>query len=136
MNKIFFTWLLLLLSVAGLHAQNPDICLLKKINPDTTTSHYWKQTSNSAYWLPAALSLGQIGYGFIAGDAYSKRCGVEMLISVGIGQLLSTGVKNIVKRPRPFQTWPDDIHPVNYSPGTSFPSGHTTLAFTTATALS
>ena len=137
MNKIILACLLASqLITAGVKAQNADINLLRKINPDTTTSRYWKQTSNAAYWLPAALSLGQIGYGFIAADDYSKRCGVEVLIRAGIGQLLSGGVKNIVKRPRPVQTWPQYIHPVNYSPGTSFPSGHTTLAFSTATALS
>lgn len=136
-NKLnFYCLVICLLFTGGLSAQNADVRLLKTINPDTITSQYWKQTSNSAYWLPAGLSLGQLGYGLISGDSYSKRCGVEMLITLGIGQLLSGGVKNIVKRPRPVQSWPTDIHPENYHPGTSFPSGHTTLAFSAATALS
>ncbi len=66
-------------------AQNFDINLLKKINPDTIpTSKYWKQISNSVYWVPAAVSLGQIGYGFWANDPLSKRYGVETAVSAGI----------------------------------------------------
>ena len=112
-----------LLPTSPLAAQNAVVRLLKAINPDTITSPYWKQTSNSAYWLPVGLSIGQIGYGFISDDSYSKRCGVEVLITVGIGQLLPGGIKNMVKRPRPVQTWPNDIHPENYHPGTPFHPG-------------
>jgi membrane-associated phospholipid phosphatase len=117
-------------------SQNFDINLLKKINPNTPvpTSNYWKQTSNSAYWLPATLCLGQLSYGFIQNDVNAKRGGVEMAISVGIGQIFANSLKYTINRPRPYQSWPNDIHPINYGLGLSFPSGHTTVAFSTSTA--
>lgn len=119
-----------------LQAQNFDINLLKKINPDTVpSSKYWKQTSNSVYWVPAAVSLGQIGYGFAADDPLSKRYGVETAVSVGIGQLLSSGLKYVFNRPRPYASYPNDIHPQNYGLKYSFPSGHTAAAFSTASSL-
>lgn len=137
MRTIIFSWVIIVLFIpVTLPAQNFDINLLKKINPDTITSAYWKETSNSAHWLTGALFVGQVAYGYAANDAYSKRCGVELLITTGIGQLFSVSLKNIINRPRPVQSWPNDIHPINYATGVSFPSGHTTLAFTTATALS
>lgn len=130
--------LMLFIYPIGLNAQNFDIDLLKKINPNTPvpTSTYWKQTSNSAYWLPASLCLGQLGYGFIENDVQAKRGGVEMAISVGIGQIFTGGLKYIINRSRPYQSWPNDIHPINFQPDLSFPSGHTTVAFSTATAFS
>jgi membrane-associated phospholipid phosphatase len=127
--------LFVLLFPVCLFAQHFDIDLLNKINPDTPSSAYQHQISNSAYWLPAVVSVGQLGYGFLADDPLAKRYGVETAISVGIGQLLSAGVKHLVKRPRPYQSWPELIHPENYGTGPSFPSGHTTAAFSTAASL-
>lgn len=134
MAKKCFPLFLLLLPVC-LFAQNFDIHYLHKINPDTLTSSYWKATSNSAYWLPVAVSVGQLGYGFVADDPLAKRYGVETAISVSIGQLMSAGIKHIVNRARPYESWPDLIHPENYGTGPSFPSGHTTAAFSTAASL-
>lgn len=123
----------------GLHRlANPanfDINLLDRINPDTPRSAFVRQISNSAYWLPAAITLGELGYGFIADDGPSKRYGVETGVTVGIGQLMSIGLKHLFKRPRPFMSYPERIHPINYGTGPSFPSGHTTLAFSTAASL-
>jgi len=112
-----------------------DINLLDKVNPDTPKSIVIRQISNSAYWLPAAVVVGELGYGFAANDALNKRYAVETGVSVGIGQLMSIGLKHLFKRPRPFMSYPDRINPVNYGTGPSFPSGHTTLAFSTATSL-
>lgn len=112
-----------------------DINLLDKINPDTPASQYQKQISNSAYWLPAAVVVGELGYGLINNDALNKRYAVETTVTVGIGQAISIGLKQLFNRPRPFMTFPDRIHPINYGTGPSFPSGHTTLAFSTATSL-
>lgn len=114
---------------------NFDINLLDKINPDTLSNKLQRQISNSAYWLPAAVVVGELGYGFASDDPVSKRYGVETGVSVGIGQLMSIGLKHLFNRPRPFMSYPDRIHPINYGTGPSFPSGHTTLAFSTAASL-
>lgn len=110
-----------------------DINLLDKINPDTVpASWFQQQISNSAYWLPAAIVVGELGYGLADGDDLSKRYAVETGVTVGIGQLMSIGLKHLFNRPRPYMSYPDRIHPINYGTGPSFPSGHTTLAFSTA----
>lgn len=132
----YFHIIILIVFPAFLQAQHFDIDLLKKINPDTLSGQkFWKQTSNSIYWLPAAVSLGQIGYGLAKDDKLFTRYGVETAVSAGIGQLLSTGMKFIFNRPRPYASYPNDIHPENYGLKYSFPSGHTAAAFSTASSL-
>ena len=148
-NRLWLQWLLILIFPLSVMAQDSlpagitvpsgaasfDIHLLDKINPDTPSSAYQRQISNSAYWVPAAIVVGELGYGFIADDPLNKRYAVQTGITVGIGQAMSIGLKHLFKRPRPFMSYPDIIHPVNYGTGPSFPSGHTTLAFSTATSL-
>ena len=48
---------------------------------------------------------------------------------------LTEGLKWTVQRPRPYIAWPDELHPVRTTFGYSFPSGHTSLTFATATSL-
>ena len=145
--------LVLLLLPFSLWAQNPldervpkdtiytpwrghfDIDLLDKLNPDPPRSIIEKQISNSAYWLPPAIILGELSYGLIDNNKEYKRYALETTLSVGLGQGISYGLKYLLKRPRPYMSYPDRIHPVNFSMEPSFPSGHTTLAFSTATAL-
>lgn len=119
-------------------AQNFDIRLVDKINPDTIpTSTFWRQTSSSAHWLPIAISVGQIAYGFAANDKLSKKYGVETAVDAGFSQLLSVGLKCIIKRQRPYNnnTWPRRIFPAHYNTDYSFPSGHTAAAFSTMASL-
>ena len=56
-------------------------------------------------------------------------------VSIGVDGVITYGMKVGIGRPRPFVSYPDLYH---YSLETtqSFPSGHTSLAFATATALS
>lgn len=137
-RKVFRVWLAVLLICpffSFAQHQDFDLRLLDRINPDTLTSSFQKTISNSAYLVPAVVTVAEIGYGFLANDPASKRYGVETAISVGIGQGISVGLKHLFNRPRPYESWPDIIHPVNYGTGPSFPSGHTTLAFSTAASM-
>lgn len=56
-------------------------------------------------------------------------------VSLGVNSALTYGLKYGVNRPRPYVTYPEII-PFDTETSASFPSGHTSLAFTTATALS
>ena len=118
-------------------SQNMDIDLLRKFNSRNPTGQtYWLQTSNSAYWMAPTLTAGNLAYGLLYKDKKAMRSGFESALSVGICLAVSGGVKTLVNRPRPTQTYPDQIQSYSNSEGKSFPSGHTTLAFATATTLS
>lgn len=136
MNKIRFIFLFSLLSVR-VSSQNIDLRILKSIN--RTDHKLWdesmKVTSNGVYPFmvisPAALWLT----GYVNKDETMKRNGVKTVISIGATMLIAEGLKESVRRKRPYEQYPDDIIPRKKSPGFSFPSGHTSVAFATATAL-
>jgi len=118
-------------------AQNADINLLKRINSnDPSRQTYWMQTSHSAYWVAPTYTIGTLGYGLLYKDKAAVKKGFESAVSIGISIVVSGGLKTLVNRPRPTQSYPYDIKSYTYSEGKSFPSGHTAIAFATATTLS
>jgi membrane-associated phospholipid phosphatase len=117
------------------YAQNIDVDILKGINPRYPTSQYWIQTSSSAYWVPGTFTVGSLAYGFIANDYKEKMRGCQSLISVGTAIVFTEILKPIVHRTRPGDAYPNEIFPNSPTHGSSFPSGHTTLAFATATTI-
>lgn len=136
--KRFF--LLLSLSACSslfVFGQNVDLSILKSINPQNPNSGYWLQTSHSAYWVPGAISFGTLTTGLIKKDKKLQRDGCELLISIGSATLVSELMKSTVRRRRPAEKYPNDVFPntISVARGRSFPSGHTALAFATATTL-
>lgn len=118
-------------------SQNMDIDLLRKLNANNPGGqYYWLHTSNSVYWAAPTATMGTLAYGLIYKDKKAMKNGFESALSIGICLAVSGGVKCIVNRPRPDQSYPGMINTYTTSDGKSFPSGHTTLAFATATTLS
>ena len=117
------------------HAQNLDVDILKGINPQYPNSKIWMQTSNSAYAVPLSIAVGQMSYGIIAKDRHERNNSFEMLMSVGVASLLSQSMKASVNRMRPQYKYPDEIFSLTPARTKSFPSGHATIAFATATTL-
>jgi membrane-associated phospholipid phosphatase len=135
-SKIFwFLIIFLVLKPQISLAQNLDVNILKGINPMYPDSEYWIQTSSSVYWLPAVFAFGSLGYGYIRDDKQVTRNGFELLISIGISQLISEALKISVNRERPADKYPLEIFVNSTTHGGSFPSGHTSAAFATATTL-
>ena len=122
-------------STGVVNAQNIDLDILKGINPRNPNSQYMIQTSASAYWLPAAACVGTFVYG-IAGKDYNRKVkGYELIISIGSAIAVAESLKPIVNRTRPAYAYPNEIFANSASHGSSFPSGHATLAFSTAATL-
>ena len=117
------------------HAQNLDVDILKGINPQYPNSKIWMQTSNSAYAAPLSIAIGQMSSGIIAKDRHERNNSFEMLMSVGVASLLSQSMKASVNRMRPQYKYPDEIFSLTPARTKSFPSGHATIAFATATTL-
>jgi len=74
--------------------------------------------------------------GLSKGDRELQIKSLETGASVIIATSLSLSVKYIVKKPRPYVSYPDYILKKGHGGALSFPSGHTTTAFATATSLS
>jgi membrane-associated phospholipid phosphatase len=120
-------------TVSQLQSQNLDVDILKGINPRNPNSQYWIQTSASAYWVPAVVSFGTLAYGLIENDKHAKRNAYELFINVGVSTIINEGIKISVNRTRPADRYPNEIFANSVTHGSSFPSGHTALAFATAT---
>jgi len=118
-------------------AQNLDLVVLRSLNSSNPSSQtYWIQTSNSVYWVPTTALMSGLSYGLLAKDKRVLRSTFESALGIGISVAVSSGIKQLVNRPRPSQSYPDEINSYTSSTGKSFPSGHTSLAFSTATVLS
>lgn len=121
----------------GSSAQSLDFSMLRAINKNEYPN--WdksmKITSHSIYPIMVAAPGSLLLTGYIKDDKIMMRNGVKTGISIGFSALLSTGLKYAINRPRPFVQYPNDIIKRTDVGPYSFPSGHTTTAFATATAL-
>ncbi len=133
------TLLFLLFNIASaspILSQNLDVRILKSINPDNPNSVYWERTSQSAYWIAGGITVGSYLYGLTTKNETAKQNGIEALITLGINRVMTTVFKELTDRRRPYEKYPADIQVLSYSSSSSFPSGHASLAFATATSIS
>lgn len=92
------------------------------------------KASFSMYPLTQVSVVGVLMHGYVKGDKALIRSGYKSIITLGVAVGLGTYLKDIIKRGRPHTEYSDIIQ--RHKPSTySFPSGHTTAAFASATAL-
>ena len=119
-------------------SQNADIDLLYSIHSNNSSG--WDKTNKifSQSMTPVCIAAPSVMflYGHFGHDSIAKRNSLVM----GAGLLASTaitlGMKYSFNRKRPFVTYPDLITRKSEAGSPSFPSGHTSSAFATATSLS
>jgi undecaprenyl-diphosphatase len=121
-----------------MQAQNPEVSILKSLNSGNMPC--WDKTmrgvSFSVYGTMPATPIGIWTQGYITKDPVMMRNGYKSAACIGIALATSTSLKYLVNRQRPFVKYPNDITQRDPHVGPfSFPSGHTTSAFATATAL-
>lgn len=119
-------------------AQNADIEILSKINhePSVFLRDYSKTISNTTtiagFSVPAIIGVA----GLIEKDDDLLKSGLYIAGSQVITVGLTYSLKNLINRQRPYTAYPDEITPYETLSSKSFPSGHTSFAFATATSLS
>ena len=133
--------LLIMMTAPALYSisvgQNLDYRILKKLQDHRTEtgSEVMRWTSNSVVLAPLA-PLGMAIGGWAADDKPLLADAATVGASMGTSLALVMGTKYIVRRPRPYIKYEGDLMSVTTEPDPSFPSGHTVLAFSTATSLS
>jgi len=134
--RIFLLLILTSYSFASF-SQNADLRILKSIN--RTDHKAWDEsmriTSDGVYPFMGIAPVALWITGYVNKDEKLKRDGVKTVIAIGANVAIMYGLKEAVRRPRPFVSYPDDIILRQKTSGFSFPSGHTSCAFATATAL-
>lgn len=136
MLKTFAVIIFSLVICFNTSAQNLDIDLLKNINVgrNTNLDHPLEGISQSVYPVSLAVPIGLLGVGFIKKDKDLQRKGLTATASLVASFGTTYVLKRIIKRERPYAKYPF-IQPAILETDPSFPSGHTTGAFTTATTL-
>lgn len=92
--------------------------------------------TNSVDYGGIGLPIGLLATGLIRKDKIMTMNSFEMMTTTIVGSLLTTSTKLLFERDRPFVTYPNDIFKHGKAGSHSFPSGHTSMAFATATSIS
>ena len=118
-------------------AQNPDINLLRDINLNRSKSldGTFNSITNSAVPLSFAAPVIFWGIGKISGNEKLLQQGVISGSAVALTISVSYLIKYTVNRSRPYKTY-SDIQSFSTDNTPSFPSNHTSVAFSAATSLS
>ena len=119
------------------YSQHADIDILKSINKNETTfkNTYFEFTASSVNPVSIAVPVGIAVTGFITHDKNLKLDALYMGGSILVSSLVTFSTKHIVNRKRPFYKYPFIIKRDTEEYWLSFPSGHTSAAFCTATSL-
>lgn len=137
MQKIISVFVIALSSffITPAHAQNWDINLLKNINPQNPKAGFWSATSSSVYPVSGALPVGLLVVGYIDKNKKIQQEGWQAAGALAINLVITEGLKYSINRERPYEKY-SFIYPYDASEnGKSFPSGHVSMAFATATTL-
>lgn len=118
-------------------SQNIDIELLRDINlhRNTQLDPTFRFVTNTASPVSIGAPVFIYGLGLIQKNPDIQRKGLYIVASAITATILTTSTKYILKRERPFVTYPE-IQKETHAGSPSFPSGHTSIAFSTATSLS
>ncbi len=137
-SKRFIFFLFALLSGSGIRAQNLDVRLLRPIFDDRTNfkDHFFKADAQSVEFINILAPVGIFAAGYIHHDGRLERDAAFIAGAYAVSALLTQSAKAIIKRARPFETYPQFFTDRYDGGGYSFPSGHGSAAFCTATSLS
>jgi membrane-associated phospholipid phosphatase len=118
-------------------AQNLDIEILRSINVGRSQrlDPAFKFVSKTATPVSLGLPLTYLVLGGLNKNKAQFNLGWKTGITIASAMTISTILKYVINRPRPYEKY-DDIQALSSDFTPSFPSGHTTSAFCTATTLS
>ena len=117
---------------------NLDVTLFRRINDGRSPFLDKVVNVNNELFYPVGTvaPLGFLSYGILSGSEYETDTGILASVAEIVSYGVSYGLKQIVKRPRPFVTLPN-VHVTSMSSADSYslPSGHAAGAFALATSL-
>jgi membrane-associated phospholipid phosphatase len=128
---------IIMLLPCSMQAQSNDIEWLRSINGTRGSSAdaFMNGISQSTYPISFAIPASQLLIGYLKKDTQTIRNGWQTVASLGTTVVVGYGMKYAINRSRPYESY-KDIVPYHYDTDPSFPSGHTSIAFATATSIS
>ncbi|MBK9935051.1 MAG: phosphatase PAP2 family protein [Cytophagaceae bacterium] len=133
-RTLFFLYFIFLYHLS--FSQNWNIELLRKINLERNPSFDdgLRKLTNSITYTDIGTPAILFTVASIRHDSLGKRKAIYVGSSLLLSAAISGIIKKTVKEPRPFVTYPE-IQKLTKAGSESFPSGHTTDAFSMATSL-
>lgn len=138
-----FTIIILLFGIFSditteIKAQNTDTELLRGVYDIKGTIGLSKFISNTTTVTSFGVPVAMATFAFINKDDDLLKSAIYTTAALGVNSVLTYSIKHTVNRLRPYKAYPDEFQALDNSTGSSpsFPSGHTSLAFATATSLS
>ncbi len=133
--RVFLFFLMMPLQMV--QAQSLDLRLYDELytNRNTGLDGAMNVVSFTVYPIAAAVPLAQMIYAFAMHDAKSFDNAIQTGTALFINTALTYSIKEIAHRERPYDAHPQYI-PYERDGSPSFPSGHVSFAFATATTLS
>ena len=135
MKKSILCFLIGWMALFQASAQNWDINTVKKVN-NWDMHDLSRGLSHSGLVLPVGVPTAMGVYALIKKDQPLLKEAIYIGTSVIEALGITMAMKYTFDRQRPYEKYPDLIHPVSTEPDPSFPSGHTAAAFSLATSLS
>lgn len=93
-----------------------------------------KVTSNTTNLVGMGIPLTMLVVAYADGDSKLRQAGWQATESLALTGVLTWGLKYTFREKRPFQKWPDIVK-LGSGGSYSFPSGHSSMAFSTATSV-
>ncbi|ULQ53795.1 phosphatase PAP2 family protein [Flavihumibacter fluvii] len=114
-----------------------DKSTLIELSEDRTNGQtkFFQAVSNSTGAISAFIPAVLLIAGEIKGDKPMVQKALYIGESIAVSSVITWGLKYSINRPRPAAQYPGEIAAASTGGSPSFPSGHTSLAFSTATAL-
>lgn len=131
-----FLFILFLFPLISGYSQNIDIRLLREISlkRNTHLDGAFRTISRTASPFAIGTPIILYGIGFFEKDETMKQNAFYIGATFITASVVTIILKNSIKRTRPFITYPD-IEKVTSGGSYSFPSGHTSDAFSLATSV-
>ncbi len=121
-----------------IYSQSGEVKFLSSIYNDSSSARIIaaKGLSQSVIPISAALPAAMLLTGFIKKDSALIEKGIKASVGLALTTVITLGLKYQTDRQRPFVIYPSLFRAKLDASDPSFPSGHTSLAFATATSLS
>lgn len=138
MNRVVLFVLSVCFVVSGVHAQNWEINTVHRINSWDSgfVRSYNKVVSRTEPYVAVGVPVAMALAAWVRHDRELLKDALYVGSSVVGTFAVTYGLKYLCDRQRPYERYPDRVHPFSTEDSPSFPSGHTATAFALATSLS
>lgn len=138
MKRTVLSVFFLSLTFTCLFAQNWDINTLHRVNgwDGKFVRNYNKFVSRSEPYIAIGVPVAMAAAAWAKHDKKLLKDAVYVGTSVAGAFAVTYSMKYLINRERPYDRYPDRVHPYSRESSPSFPSGHTASAFALATSLS